>query len=448
MKDGTETTSKKRAFLRDGIARLTSPRTKLTLLAKHGFAEEAAALVLDLVERVSVSFMVVRGSYTQELALLAPPNLPFNGVRREKGPARYWLELNTDPDPEMRTPLRLDMDGMALACGWEQATVTEIVRKALGRILEEPPKTEKKWYGGDPSDLEHVIVRYLKDDERMRQNMENWFAWKDLRSPDAMHRAIHEAKRPDTPAEGIAFLNGLTAKLMAGGWTEERVQEELVQLLCRAAATGEPPGYLLAIARCAVMEKGDGRQQEIREILSRNYLPMVWESHLASSVALSHEVVDCFVQLGRMGLWEDREAVEGKKPSFIRTGLVRLISDGRPVRVRQLLTAFRKEWLGHLPLVGGDEEARILRILLPEAFAQSFQRGDYGTAAALLQQFGRSDCAQGRAHSWMRREDEEQPPTAEQLEAARARQTEALDGVTELAIALEQPIRLELPLSS
>lgn len=438
-------------LLRRAIARIPSPRRKLQLLVKHGLLAEVGALVKKLAREHPVSFLIVNGYYTEGLALFAPPNPPFNGIRTEPRAKRLWMRLETDPDPETSTLLTLDIDGMAAHFGEEQTAITELLYTTFLAIVSREPRPED-WEAHRDS-LEWAYARHSAVGEAGFPTylMDSWLTCALLRTPKAMEEIINQEAASGGAEDVARALKQIDGRLAAGGWGIDQIKKEMFGLLCRTIARTDLPSrhalvYVLGIA--GYMNGKNYLGREMGALLHGDYLPTVWTACLAGAQAPAKQTLGYIEGLGRFGLWGSQPALRGQEKSFIRQGLVTLIALGMPTRAHQLLIAFGETWSGRSWFERRSEHAAsLLHALLPEAFAQAFRTGSYGIAAALLHQFGRERC-EGDPASWMKPPDDTTTEAAtteeDPLKIARKEHAEALDTVTQLAIALEQPIRLEL----
>jgi hypothetical protein len=186
-------------------------------------------------------------------------------------------------------------------------------------------------------------------------------------------------------------------------------------------------------AGCSAIEKGDVQRRDI----IRKHMKKLWDDlvHMCfRDLAVFHQLYEwAAIPYGDEGL-------AGELKGHFRKSLTIMVSQGCVARVYQVLKRAGDD-LNLIPserMRGRDEAMIYFHALLPEAFDQAYKAEQYGVAAALVQHFGVIDCSRPKP------EYENRHGEVETLTRGQNERKKKAEEVTQVAVDLGQPIRLDI----
>ncbi len=354
--------------IRERLKLITDPTHKLRTMIEHQLHDDAAAYIEEL-----IGIGVVLSLYHAD------------GEKTVRTPADTGNGLMLIFENDISALVSCDFDGIAKTLGWSDDMKLRVIRTALER-LSVKAGVAKRLDGHEVSASLRARRDHIPNEDPLAKKIELIYLRHRMQMGDVfelrrslpikMEHAENERHELDPIVDHLAEL----------GFTPEEVRSLFVQWL------HHPGGHYnnhfnIAIAGAKCFKNDDAERNAI-----------VWESYILPhwSYYVRHPddkgMLEQLHALLSLLNWESRRSRSG----YFRSELVTMASEGKVSRAFQIAIAVGED-MGLLGFVNSPADLRpkaqeFARTLIPEAFAKAFDKGDYGVAAALVQHFGEDGC--------------------------------------------------------
>jgi len=316
---------------------------------------------------------------------------------------RVVLLVSNNPDDEKAQPACIDFEGMATFLGWDDGRKVTVIKQVMAKLTSSEPQgygwrtlrptTQVCRTYLDPSEEFTKQVELWLLRSYLRQG--RTFELRKNALPEPINKSAEDERNELDPI--------VDRFLELGWTNEQVCEELLAMLEGVAGTKLENmrPQFVIALSGAKCFSQCKDSRNRRKQLLREQYLRKFWADYIGSDrQGTPGWLLKCFSQLGSLGLWESSEydyhdgmrtPIENDR-TFFRTELVKMFADGRVASVYQLLLMFGSSWglfySERAERYRIDKATKYLHGLLPEAFKMAYTAGHFGTAAALVQHFG------------------------------------------------------------
>lgn len=385
--------------IKKALERLTDPKKKLEIMVSNGLIEEATAFLYETVNTMTAYFDWNPQSHNPNelFTMKVDPTSPLDEVKVGFHPADTDLardRLNIDQD----SVFSLDFRGTIKTLKWSDEETLRFAQHLLERMVNYPIYTH--YFVWIVEGMQRAVRHFLPPENELARRVERWmilYRFRGGRIFELRQRALPvpmEASRTNkmTGYETQQELNPIVDRMLELGMSESEVRDEFLNWMREKSEQGCRPQFMLAVAGAKCFKRNDPDRQLL---LREKYLSYMWEQ------LVQYNWVSDFAALGHVGLWKVTPRYSNESngdEQFFRTGLTKLLVEGKAGKVFQLLVLLgdrlgvyseeivhlRDDW-GNRPEV--ERAMKMMDVLAVDAFDQVFKAGQYGVAAALSQHF-------------------------------------------------------------
>lgn len=375
--------------IRRAIARMPGNSGKLKLMIKQGLREDLEGLLTELITNTTITLRDNFHLHAGGEVILERPD-----GSREADNKSVYLVVSERGDLSRDTLVHIDFEGLCNFFNWSTDEIKLMARVVLQKIMDEPPKEQHTWF---LRPMEILVSNYFETNEEFAIKTKLWIATMYIRCSapfeinrhvlrDYSYRRVSDRQQLDAVVDHLRNL----------GMSDQQICDLLIERATgengeRLASHGMQNVLALLGAKCFNSEQV---REQRSSLLRKHFLAKAWKECFGDEKSPRTPIgwqVDCLRELGKIGLWK-RAMPSGMRHyrnpdddlDFIRARLVEMLSVGRLSLVFQLLLMFEHEW----GLIYSGTAKDCVYGMLPDAFMMAYESSRYGTASALSQHFG------------------------------------------------------------
>lgn len=354
--------------IRERLKLITDPAHKLRTMIEHQLHDDAAAYIEEL-----IGIGVVLSLYHAD------------GEKIVRTPADTGNGLMLIFENGVSALVSCDFDGMAKTLGWSDDMKLRVIRAALEHLCAKAT-TAERMDGHQVSASLRARRDCIPNEDPLAKKIELVYLRHRMQMGDVFELRRSLPVKMERAEQDRHELDPIVDHLVGLGFTPEEVRSLFIQWL------HHPGGHYnnhfnIAIAGAKCFKDNDAERNAI-----------VWENYILPhwSYFIRHPdekgMLEQLHELLSLLHWEDRRS----RRQHFQSDLVTMMSEGKVSRVFQIVLSVGMD-LGVIWPVSGEAELRqkaaeYVTSLVPQAFAKAFDKGEYGIATALVQHFGEDGC--------------------------------------------------------
>lgn len=381
--------------IRRAIARMPGNSGKLKLMIKQGLREDLEGLLTELITNTTITLRDNFHLYAGGEVILERPDGSHEADNKS-----VYLVVSEQGNLSRGTMVHIDFEGLRNFFNWSTDDIKLMVGVVLQKIMDEPPKEQHTWFLR-PMEILVSNYFETNEEFAIKTKLWIATMYICCSAPfeinrhvlrDYSHRRVSDRQQLDAVVDHLHNL----------GMSDQQICDLLIKRATgengeRLASHDMQNVLALLGAKCFNSEQV---REQRSSLLRKHFLAKAWKECFGDEKSPQTPIawrLECFHELGKIGLWKSgnpylhHRSNSNDDVSFFRARLVEMLSVGRLSVVMQLLLMFAHEW--GLYYTDSDDrrfnaaKAYILDIL-PDAFMMAYNASRYGTASALSQHFG------------------------------------------------------------
>jgi hypothetical protein len=354
--------------LRERYKLLTNPVDKLRFLLENDLFDDATALIEEHAKGACYFSHQYPGK-DSDRTFLKTPNDYLNRA--------YYACFGSESD----SSFNFDLEGMATTLGWTDEVKLRIVRELLGGVDRMEGRVSMTTVYAALT----AARDYLGNEDPLARDAEKRTLLSNLYNGDVFDMRRVLVGKPERAADSRHELDLVVDRLVELGMPMEKVRETFLDFLQKYGGRWNLT-ISLAVAGAKCFVRPD---RERDRILWEQCITPYWPHYLEKKGSrLLREL--CAL----MNLMDLREEESRQRTRVLVGGLTSLISKGELTLAFHTVLAIGR-YFYYCESIESDLLAKattFVQSLIPDAFALAFDSGEYGIAAALVQQVGEDGC--------------------------------------------------------
>lgn len=370
------------------LDRVTDLAARLRLAVKHDLKDQVAAIVTSLFdtwevmywtheEDKNILFDTLKDVHTGIVVSTDKDSIERDRKHRERNLVAFIRPGET------RASLLADVGGMQEYLEWQDVQMQRLVRSSFDRLVAKDPSPQG--WRMHKATLE-VCQRFIPATDDLARQTELWILRSRLGGGRLFElRRIALPTPLETADDDRNELDPIVDRLVELGMTMDAVKTEFMGHIRRVVENCRPQ-FMIALCGAKCFSYSDHSKGELCELLCEKYRPKMWHDLVHSNGDFMPRVYEQMLHCGMRGEYRSEQEV-----AFYRKGFVDLLAEGKLTHAWQIMLCIGAHVLFYAELeesiFKGARE--YIAGIAPEAFTQAYSKGNYGVAAALVQQFGK-----------------------------------------------------------